>query len=141
MRSNESFSQLAKEPLLHFLVLGLLIYGGYAWLRADDAPDDRQTITVGVGELAWLQTSFESRWKRAPTEAELDGLVDDYPARARHVAEELQNAELLIFPGVGHNPVFEIPDQYHGEMVRFLRSDPEEPADQGWVDTDVGVRR
>lgn len=71
---------------------------------------------------------------------ELDGLVDDYPARARHVAEELQNAELFIFPGIGHNPVFEIPDRYHAELIRFLRSDPTEPADQSWVNTDVGVR-
>lgn len=69
---------MLKEPLFHFLVLGLLIYGGYAWLHADDAPDDQQTIEVGAGELGWLQTSFEKRWKRAPTEAELDGLVKEY---------------------------------------------------------------
>lgn len=69
---------MLKEPLFHFLVLGLLIYGGYAWLHADEAPDDQQTITVGAGELAWLRTSFESRWKRAPTPGELQGLVDEY---------------------------------------------------------------
>jgi peptidyl-prolyl cis-trans isomerase C len=69
---------MLKEPLFHFLVLGLIIYGGYAWLHAGDAPDDQQTITVGSGELAWLRTSFEKRWKRAPTRAELGGLVDEY---------------------------------------------------------------
>ncbi len=69
---------MLKEPLFHFLLLGLLIYGVYAWLHAGDAPDDEQTITVGAGELAWLETSFEKRWKRAPTQAELDGLVDQY---------------------------------------------------------------
>lgn len=69
-----------------------------------------------------------------------DRLVRDYPAAARHVAEELQNAELVIFPGVGHAPAFEIPDRFHAELVRFLRSDPNEPADQGWRETDIGVR-
>ena len=69
---------MLKEPLFHFLVLGLLIYGGYAWLHADDAPDNEQTIVVGAGELAWMQTSFEKRWKRGPTPVELGGLVKEY---------------------------------------------------------------
>lgn len=70
-----------------------------------------------------------------------DRLVADYPAAARHVAEELQNAELVIFPGVGHAPHFDNPDEYHAELIRFLSSDPDEPADQSWRETDVGVRR
>ena len=69
-----------------------------------------------------------------------DRLVNDYPAAARHVAEELQNAELFIFPEIGHAPAFEIPDQFHAELIRFLRSDPSEPADQEWRESDVGRR-
>ena len=61
-----------------------------------------------------------------------DRLSRDYPGRARHVAEELRNAELVLFPGIGHVPHFEIPDRYHAELVRFLLSDPNEPADQSW---------
>jgi pimeloyl-ACP methyl ester carboxylesterase len=64
-----------------------------------------------------------------------DRLSPDYPAAARHVAESLQNAELYLFPGVGHAPAFEIPEAFHGELIRFLRSDPDEPADQSWRDT------
>ncbi len=70
-----------------------------------------------------------------------DRLVADYPAAARNVAEELQNAELVIFPEVGHSPHLDNPEEYHAELIRFLRSDPDEPADQGWRDTDMGVRR
>ena len=69
-----------------------------------------------------------------------DRLVDDYPARARHVAESLQNAELVIFPGVGHVPAFDIPDEYHAALIRFLKSDPDQPADQSWRKTNIGVR-
>ncbi|MEO2157787.1 MAG: alpha/beta hydrolase [bacterium] len=61
-----------------------------------------------------------------------DRLVADYPAAARNVAEQLQNAELVIFPEVGHAPAFEIPDQFHTELVRFLKSDPSKPASQTW---------
>ncbi len=70
-----------------------------------------------------------------------DRLVADYPAAARNVAEELRNAELVIFPEVGHSPHLDNPDEYHTELIRFLRSDPVEPADQAWRATDVGVRR
>ena len=67
-----------------------------------------------------------------------DRLVADFPAAARHVAEELQNAELLLFPGVGHAPHFEAPEEYHRELIRFLRSDPTTPADQRWRTTSGG---
>ena len=69
-----------------------------------------------------------------------DRLVEDYTAAARHVAEQLRNAELVIFPGVGHSPAFEIPDRFHAELIRFLSSDPDEPADGTWRETNVGVR-
>jgi pimeloyl-ACP methyl ester carboxylesterase len=76
-------------------------------------------------------------WKNIATKALViggaqDRLVADYPAAARHVAEELQNAELVIFQNVGHAPAFEIPDRFHAEVIRFLNSDPNEPADQAW---------
>jgi pimeloyl-ACP methyl ester carboxylesterase len=61
-----------------------------------------------------------------------DRLSPDYPSQARHVAESLQDAELVIYPGVGHAPGFEIPERFHADLIRFLRSDPDEPADQGW---------
>ena len=62
----------------------------------------------------------------------IDRLSRDYAGEARKVAESLQNAELVLFDGVGHNPHFQIPKKYHKELIRFLRSDPNEPADQAW---------
>ena len=61
-----------------------------------------------------------------------DALTRDYASAARHVAETLPNAELVLFPGIGHNPHFEIPDEFHRELIRFLRSDPNEPAKSNW---------
>lgn len=61
-----------------------------------------------------------------------DQLSEDFPADARRVAESLQNAELILYPGIGHNPQFENSDEFHADLIEFLRSDPDEPADQSW---------
>jgi pimeloyl-ACP methyl ester carboxylesterase len=67
-----------------------------------------------------------------------DMLSQDFPADARRVAESLQNAELLLYPGVGHNPQFEHSDPFHADLIRFLRSDPSQPADQAWRESAWG---
>lgn len=64
-----------------------------------------------------------------------DRLTRDYPGSARKVAESLPNAELVLFEGVGHNPHFQIPEKFHSELIRFLRSDPNEPANSDWKNT------
>ncbi len=53
-----------------------------------------------------------------------DNLTPNYADLARHVSETIPNAELILYPGIGHNPHFEIPDQYHADLIRFLRSEP-----------------
>ena len=45
-------SRLVKEPLFHFLILGLAIYAGYAWLNPGEAPEGDQTIVVGAPPLS-----------------------------------------------------------------------------------------
>jgi pimeloyl-ACP methyl ester carboxylesterase len=74
-------------------------------------------------------------WQHIDTKAlviggEDDKLVDDFPARARHVVDELQNGVLHLYPNVGHAPQIEIPDQFHEDLIRFLRSDSAEPASE-----------
>lgn len=76
-------------------------------------------------------------WQHIDTKAlvlggELDRLTPNFADQARNVAETLQNAELRLYPGIGHNPHFEYPEQYHADLIEFLRSDPEEPARSDW---------
>ena len=59
---------------------------------------------------------------------EEDGLVDDFPTLAHNVNNELQNSTILLYPDVGHAPQIEIPDLFHADLIRFLRSDPNAPA-------------
>ena len=71
--------RLLREPLLHFLALGGLIFF-IAALRA--APPDREAggrrIVVTAGDVQHLADGFARTWQRAPTPAELRGLVDEY---------------------------------------------------------------
>jgi hypothetical protein len=66
-----------REPLLHFLVAGALLFAAYGWLNRDFA-DPPQTVRVSVAELNWLQETWARQWQRPPTEEELRGLVTDY---------------------------------------------------------------
>lgn len=59
---------------------------------------------------------------------EEDGLVADFPGLAHKVNEQLQNSNILLYPGIGHAPQIEIPDQFHDDLIRFLESDPDAPA-------------
>jgi hypothetical protein len=66
-----------REPLLHFAILGTLLFGLYGWLRAGAqiSPDE---IVVARGQLQSLQAQFQRTRQRAPTPDELQGLVDGW---------------------------------------------------------------
>ena len=57
-----------------------------------------------------------------------DELAEDWAGLARNSAEQFPNAALILYPGVGHNPQHSVPEQFHGDLIRFLRSDPAQPA-------------
>jgi len=70
-------SRWLKEPLLHFLVAGGLLFGAYAWFHrvGDDAP---RVVRVTAAEVNWLKETWSRQWQRSPDEQELRGLVADY---------------------------------------------------------------
>jgi hypothetical protein len=76
-----------REPLLHFLVLGVGLFALFDLVGAD-APDSRR-IVVGPGTLENLAATFARTWQRPPTRAELEGLV------AGHVREEILYREAV----------------------------------------------
>ena len=68
--------RLLKEPLLHFLLLGALLFGAYAWLNrgGGDLGPARQ-VRIGEGDVKWLAETWSRQWQRQPTREELSGLV------------------------------------------------------------------
>jgi hypothetical protein len=73
-----------REPLVHFLALGALLFLAFHWWGAGAGT---QRIVVTAGQVEALAAGFQRTWLRAPTDAELQGLVDDY-VRAEVAARE-----------------------------------------------------
>ena len=65
-----------KEPLLHFIVLGALVFALYGFIGPDKPADDEIIVTRGQQEH--LVTAFTRTWQRPPTQAEFTGIVDDW---------------------------------------------------------------
>jgi hypothetical protein len=67
---------LLREPLVHFLIAGSLLFGGYEWLnRGVPRPEAANPVRIGKGELRWLSETFASQWHRQPTADELRDLL------------------------------------------------------------------
>ena len=79
--------KILKEPLLHFLILGMLIFVGYD--RLSPAQPDASEIVVTRGQQEHMVNVFMRTWQRPPTEQEFAALVRD------HVREEIAFREGL----------------------------------------------
>jgi PPIC-type PPIASE domain len=90
--------RLLREPLLHFFVLGALLFAFYAMLNRD-VLSTTDEIVVDAARLAALRAQFERVWQRAPTPEELAGLVDSW------VREEMLYREGLALGFEDDDPV------------------------------------
>ena len=70
-------SRLLREPLAHFLVIGLLLFLVFKVIGGDRSSEDRE-IVVSEGVVAGLVQQFSGVWQRPPTAQELQGLVDNW---------------------------------------------------------------
>jgi hypothetical protein len=68
-----------REPLLHFLLIGIGLFLLDDLLRAGDTGAPRDII-VTEARVEALAQSFATTWMRPPTPQEIKGLVDDYVA-------------------------------------------------------------
>ena len=50
-----------------------------------------------------------------------------FPERAKHIADTIPGAELVLIPNVGHVPHFEAPDLFYKALLKFLNSDAGAP--------------
>lgn len=67
-----------REPLVHFLAAGALLYLFFAWSGGNAVDPASRVIEVGREEQAQLALQFERTMGRAPTDAELDVAIDQY---------------------------------------------------------------
>lgn len=74
-----------REPLLHFLLIGAVLFLAFEWHGRTGPASTRIVITSG--QIDSLTAGFARVWQRPPTEQELKGLLDDY------VREEIATRE------------------------------------------------
>ncbi len=46
----------------------------------------------------------------------------DFPVLAKHIADTIPNAELVVIPNVGHVPHIQVPAIFNQELLKFLKS-------------------
>ena len=66
-----------REPLFHFLLAGAGLFLLFNVVSEPEATGDDQII-VSAGQIEHLTTIFVKTWQRAPTQAELRGLIDSF---------------------------------------------------------------
>lgn len=69
--------RLLREPLLHFLILGALLFGLYHWLHGG-SPKAADEIVLSRGQVQSLEAQFQRVRQRAPTPEERQTLVESW---------------------------------------------------------------
>ena len=67
-----------KEPLVHFMVIGALIFVVFSVVNNEESTIDDNRIVVSAGDIERLSANWSQKWNRPPTETELKGLVESY---------------------------------------------------------------
>ena len=69
--------RLLREPLLHFLLLGAILFGVYAYAdRGRSGVEPSRQIRLSLDDLAQLAMLFQSQWRRDPTPDEFGRMVE-----------------------------------------------------------------
>jgi len=78
-----------REPLLHFLLIGFVLFGAYSYTQGGRGAEPSRRIHLTFDDLRQLDFYFESQWRRQPTPEEFKALVED------RVREEVLYREAL----------------------------------------------
>lgn len=79
---------LLREPLVHFLALGAIVFVLFHFNANRDTPLDGK-IVINPGKVEQLMTGFSRTWHRPPSQQELDALIEE------HIREEVLYREAL----------------------------------------------
>ena len=122
--------RLLREPLLHFLVLGALLFLAYGWLnRSGFAAKDE--IVVSQGQVDGLVRQFERVWQRVPTAGERQALIDSW------VRDEIFYREAIAMGLEQDDPVVRRRLSQKVQFIMDTGADAGPPTDaelQGWLD-------
>jgi peptidyl-prolyl cis-trans isomerase C len=109
-----SIKRLLREPLLHFMVLGAVLFVGYAYLKPDTKAESSYEIALTLEELAQLQMLYEAQWRRSLTPEEFSAMVEN------KVRQEILYREALAM-GLDKND--EIVKRRMAQKMQFIAED------------------
>ncbi len=78
-----------KEPLLHFLIIGAVIFVVFTVVNKEEATVSGNKIVISSAEIERLSDNWSKKLNRPPTETELQGLIESY------IKEEVYYREAL----------------------------------------------
>jgi len=104
--------KLFKEPLFHFLLLGLGLFLIYGLVSKNQ--DNEETIIINDYDINNIIASWEMQWKRLPTDEELKSLIQ------QNIKQEIFYQEALKM-NLDHND--EIIKRRLSQKMQFLASD------------------
>jgi len=104
-----------REPLLHFLLIGLLLFGVYAYTnRGRIGIESPRQIVLSLDDLRTMTAYFDSQWHRQPTAQEFQAMVED------KIKEEVLYREGLV---MGLDKGDTIVKRRMAQKVQFLAED------------------
>jgi len=104
-----------REPLLHFLILGAVLFAAYAYInRGRGGVESSKEIVLSLDDLRQMDIYFESQWHRPPAPQEFEAMVED------RVREEVLYREGLA---MGLDKDDEIVKRRMAQKMQFLSED------------------
>ena len=115
--------KLLREPLVHFLLLGTVLFAAHGALVKRDASEPEK-IVVSQFRIDHLTEGFARTWLRAPTAEELEGLIRDY------VREEVYYREAMAMGLDRDDTIIRRRLQQKLEFLSENITDPTPPTDE-----------
>ena len=107
--------RLLREPLIHFLLIGAVLFGLYGITQSGrPATASSKEIRLSVDEISQLTLLYQSQWRRPPTPQELQRMVEN------KVEQEILYREALA---MGLDKDDEIVKRRMAQKMQFLAED------------------
>lgn len=108
--------KILKDPLLHFLLMGAVLFAVFQWTAGNGTATSRELdeIVVTEGRIKTLSLRYQKVWQRPPTEQELEDLVQN------HIREEVLYREAVA---MGLDRDDEIVRRRMRQKIEFLSED------------------
>jgi len=84
LTNEDRYMKVLRDPLLHFLVLGVLLFLIYDWVNPEQK---KSVIEISPALISQIEQRWLLQWGRKSTEQELDGLIET------HIREQVLSRE------------------------------------------------